>query len=374
MKIAIAGILNKPIIDNSLGGTEQFTFDLVEGLINLNHDLSLFATSDSKTRAKLISVCDSKDTNGVVEGGTETRIPYHLLQSSKIAIESGGFDIVHNSYFESFFLTPFSPWYKCPIVTTVHNDFWQFSNIKKVLEKTQREEDVLVFVSKKARDLAGNPKNSQVIYNGINTSKYKFKAKNEKDNLFWLSRIGWKKGAKESIQVALETGKELILNGNYYFPASEKYFEENVRPFLSPNIRHFSVLSPDEKISHYQNAKAFLFPIQWEEPFGLVMIEAMACGTPVVAFSRGSVPEILRDGLTGFIVNPSDDDIRGDFIIKKTGIEGLCEAIERIYAMPEEEYLQMRQNCRKHIEDNFTIEKMVKGYEEVYKKVFEASR
>src|ERR1035437_899440 len=126
MKIAIAGILNKPITSNSLGGTEQFTFDLAQELVNRSYDVSLFATSDSEVSAKLISVCSSNDSNEVTEGGIGTRIPYQLLQSSNIANVSGEFDIVHNSYFDPFLLTPFSPWFKCPLVTTVHSDFWQF--------------------------------------------------------------------------------------------------------------------------------------------------------------------------------------------------------------------------------------------------------
>lgn len=99
------------------------------------------------------------------------------------------------------------------------------------------------------------------------------------------------------------------------------------------------------------------------------MIEAMACGTPVVAYARGSVPEVIKDGETGFIVNPSDTDIRGNWIIKKTGIEGLCEAVERIYSMPEDQYRQMRRNCRAHVEKNFTVERMVDEYEKVYKEI-----
>ena len=115
----------------------------------------------------------------------------------------------------------------------------------------------------------------------------------------------------------------------------------------------------------YQNACAFLFPIHWEEPFGLVMIEAMACGTPVIAYNRGSVSEIVRDGVTGFIIEEEDrgnQGNRGNWVIKKTGIEGLVEAIKRIGEID-------RASCRRHVEENFTMEKMVEGYEKVYKKI-----
>ena len=99
------------------------------------------------------------------------------------------------------------------------------------------------------------------------------------------------------------------------------------------------------------------------------MAESMACGTPVIAFARGSVPEVIKDGETGFIVNPSNTDIRGDFIIKKTGFEGLCEAVEKIYSTPDKEYKKMRLNCRAHVEKNFAMERMVDNYEKVYQEI-----
>ena len=134
-------------------------------------------------------------------------------------------------------------------------------------------------------------------------------------------------------------------------------------------VFHLGFLEQKELVSYYQNAKLFLFPIEWEEPFGLVMIEAMAAGTPIVAFARGSVPEVIKDGETGFIVNSSDEDKRGDWIVKKVGIDGLCEAVERIYSMPKDHYRQMRKNCRGHVEKFFTIEKMIDNYEMVYKQI-----
>lgn len=95
----------------------------------------------------------------------------------------------------------------------------------------------------------------------------------------------------------------------------------------------------------------------------------MSCGTPIIAYAKGAIPEIIDDGVTGFIVNSSDDDIRGEWIVKKTGVDGLCEAIEKIYSMPEGEYQKMRQNCRTHVEKNFTARRMVEEYLKIYKEV-----
>ena len=105
------------------------------------------------------------------------------------------------------------------------------------------------------------------------------------------------------------------------------------------------------------------------EPFGLVMLEAMACGTPIVAYARGSIPEVIEDGKTGFLVNNSQDDIRGNWIIKKTGVEGIKEAIDKIYSMSKDEYQKMRLACRNHIEKNFSVGKMVNEYKKVYQQI-----
>lgn len=122
-------------------------------------------------------------------------------------------------------------------------------------------------------------------------------------------------------------------------------------------------------ITEFQTSKLFLFPVTYEESFGLVLIESLSCGTPAVAYAKGSIPEIIQDGATGFIVNSSDDDIRGNWIIKKTGVAGLQEAVERIYEMPDNEYRAMREACRKHAEQNFTIEKMTEKYVKTYMKL-----
>src|SRR5207249_3429601 len=136
-----------------------------------------------------------------------------------------------------------------------------------------------------------------------------------------------------------------------------EYFELEVEPHLNEHVKVVTeTVDFNTKIQYYKDASYFIYPIQWEEPFGLVFIESMACGTPVIAFARGAVPEIVKDGETGFIINSSENDIRGNWIIKKTGIEGLSEAIERMYLMNENDYRNMREACRSHVEKNFTIE------------------
>lgn len=375
MRIAIAGILNKQIKKNSTGGTEIFTHLLAKELERRGHKITIFATSDSQVNGKLHSVCSSKDTIGVVEGGIETRIPYHIIQSQEIIKRSSSFDIIHNNYFDTFLFTPFSAWSKCPILTTVHNDFFQFTHLRKILLKAHRKNyDAFAFVSKQSKKLAAHPINSHVILNGIDTKTYTFKEKTAKNYSLWISRMVPKKGAKEAVQSAIKANATLFLSKyKSSNPEYQKYIKTHVAPFLSKKIREVDASSLSKKIKLYQNAKVFLFPMQWEEPFGLVMPEAMACGTPVVALARGATPEIIKDGVTGFLVNPSKNDKRGNWIIKKTGVLGLAEALKIIYSMPEREYLNMRLECRKHVEKKFSLTRLTNDYENIYKKLIRNS-
>jgi len=145
------------------------------------------------------------------------------------------------------------------------------------------------------------------------------------------------------------------------------YYKEKIEPFVDgKDVIVNSLMQGASLASAYQQAKALLFPIQWEEPFGLVMIESMSCGTPVIAYNRGSVAEIVKDGVTGFIIDPDDTKRpgKGSWVIKKQGVDGLVEAIKRVGELD-------RAGCRKYVEEKFTIDKMVEGYENVYKKVLE---
>lgn len=119
-------------------------------------------------------------------------------------------------------------------------------------------------------------------------------------------------------------------------------------------------------MNFYHSAKVTLLPIQCEESFGLTLVESMAAGTPVIAYAKGAIPEIIKDGETGFIVNASKDDIRGNWITKAYGLEGLCEALQRLYNMSPIRYLEMRKNCVRHVNDNFKASRMVDQYEALY--------
>lgn len=213
------------------------------------------------------------------------------------------------------------------------------------------------------------------VYNGIQTEEFLYD-EHGGEYLLIAGRITPEKGTAHAIQVSLDLNKKLYVVGEPIVDTekSRSYWYDMVRPYIDgKKIGYIGFIEKNNLRTLYQKAKALLVPIEWEEPFGLTMIESMACGTPVVAYGRGSVPEVIRDGTTGFIVNPSDTDIRGDWIVKKTGQEGMKEAIEKIYAMPIDQYQSMRRACRARVEKLFTVETMVENYEKIYEKILSGS-
>jgi glycosyltransferase involved in cell wall biosynthesis len=160
----------------------------------------------------------------------------------------------------------------------------------------------------------------------------------------WVGRIIPEKGPGKAIQATLQAEENLTLIGP---ETDDKYWHQEIKPFLSEQIKYIGHMPREKLYSYYQNAKALLVPIDWEEPFGLVMVEAMACGTPVIAFRRGSVPEVVVHGKTGFIVDT---------------VSEMADAMKKIHTID-------RHACRKHVEENFTLEKMSDNYDRVFKKI-----
>lgn len=370
MKVAIVASLLKPISSESIGGTEMFAHLLTEGLVDKGVDVSLFATSDSETRAKLISLCSSKQTNGIYEGDLEVRIPYQILQARNVTQRSKEFDIIHNNYYHFYLLSGFSVFADCPIVTTMHNHHWQSSNLKSILEKTHRKgRDVVVFASKAAQKLSSNLFDSEVIYHGIDISLFPFSPK-PKEYILWYSRMVPPKGIKDAMDASCAGHFPLVVaGGEPVRPDHKTYFVEKIKPNFSSDIKYRGSSTEEEKISLYKNAKALLFPTHLEEQFGLVMVEAMACGTPVIAYNRGAVSEVVKDGLTGFVIDPDDGERpgKGSWVIKKQGIDGLVEAVKRIGEID-------RTACRKHVQNHFTKEKMITDYIALYERFITKQR
>lgn len=237
-----------------------------------------------------------------------------------------------------------------PFVFTLHDTIfpWRASLLKMFASSNE----YLISITKSQQKETSKIKYFSNIYNGIDLNLFPF-SEQSKSDLLWIGRIIPRKGVNEAIQIAKKSSRPLLLIGA---SSDEEYWETKIKPELNNNIQHFGFIAYNKLYYYYRQAKIFLMPIMWEEPFGLVVPEANACGTPVVAFARGSMPELIKDGYNGFLVKPGN-------------IKGMVKAVKRIYDMPKDEYLKMRQNCRKHVEDNFTIEKMVDGYEKVYQQI-----
>ena len=344
------------------GAPEKIVSIIADKLVEREYNVTLFASGDSETKASLISL-QKKATclDPEIGEGKHVDFEYALISKCFQMANKGNFDIIYSNFdYRSAFFAPFS---KIPVVSILHSPL--VGNKKRLLESVSSYQ-YYVSISNAQRKNFPNLPYIATIYHGVDLNDFDFSEK-ENGYLAIVGRVHPYKGIEKAATVARKINKKLLIIGSH---DEKDYWKNKVKPKIDNKyVVYLGQLPQDKVIFYLKTARAFLFPIQWEEPFGLVMIEAMACGTPVVAFARGSVPEIVVDGKTGFIVNSSDSDKRGNWIVKKTGLEGFEEAVRKIYEMPEEEYRQMRQNCRKHVEENFTIEKMIDGYEAVYKKV-----
>jgi glycosyltransferase involved in cell wall biosynthesis len=356
-------------------GTEVF----IEALTaELNSDKNihkvnstLFCSGDSNVQGNKKAFFEKASLNDPAIG-QKLHSLFERIHISKSLEHCNDYDLFHVNIGNGEIVLPFLPFVKIPVVITLHTTLGSRYQ-KKLYQMYKHLKHVYyVSISQFQREAISHLNYANTIYNGIDTSEFIFD-KTSSQYIIWAGRGVPVKGLEDVLEVIRLTKKEARV-----YPildtASIDWFQKDV---LQPrniikrkiNIKMDMNISRGELVKHYQKAKLFLNPIKWEEPFGLVMIEAMACGTPVVAYARGSVPEVVKDGETGFIVNSSEKDIRGKWHIKKTGVAGLIEAVEKIYAMPEAEYQKMRLNCRRHVEKHFTIERMVNEYIDTYKEI-----
>ena len=282
------------------------------------------------------------------------------------------FDLYHINIGDGDLSLPFARFCKKPLLITLHST-WDNPYSREYFSLFNKQKNIFfVSISNIQRKILPDLNYVKTIYNGVDTNVFSFDD-NGGNVIMWAGKAIPEKGADIVIDTVSQTTHTAKL-----FAILKKeqrdWFKEKVKIPLQ-QIEHkkqFSLstnTTHTELVTYYQKSKLFLFPVMYEESFGLVLIEAMSCGTPIIAYAKGSIPEIVKDGVTGFIVNESPNDMRGDWVIKKTGIEGLIEAVEKIYSMPEKDYLTMRKACRKHVEEHFTVERMVEGYKRVYEKI-----
>lgn len=296
----------------------------------------------------------------------ETDLHLKLIE----VLQNERFDLVHFHSTPPFYGLPFAMRTRLPNIFTLHGI--SSPPELKVIKTFNSRNNYFISISNKQREEFPGLNFIKTIYHGIPLEHAEFNSAGGHEMVF-TSRLKKVKGVEEAILVALKTKRHLKLAGDVR--GSEKdYFYETILPMIENSgglVKFLNFVDRSMVSRFFGQGKLFIFPLKWEEAFGLVLLDSMAVGTPVVAFAKGSIPEVIIDGETGFIVNPSDEDIRGNFLIKKTGIDGLCEAVERIYAMPRGLYQKMRKACRLHVESRFTVEQMVDAYEKVYQSMLQ---
>jgi len=353
-----------------VGAIERIVGIITDGLVDRGHEVTLFAAGDSQTKAKLIPLPELATYHHPLlrdDRLSQIDFEYFLLSQAAMIINAGDFDIVHTHMFERSAL--FAPFFHKPVVSTLHT---VNTRITDIIMTRYGSASHFIAISESQRNLMPYLSYAATIYHGIDTKTFSFSEQAE-NHIGFMGRGVEEKGPHLAVQVARELRKPLVL-ATTIRENFQAQFDREAKPFIDGTmIRIVGNITPEEIPPFYQKARLLLFPIQWEVPFGLVMAEAMSCGTPVVVFARGSAPEIVKDGVTGFLVNPSKTDIRGNYIVKTTGLDGLKEAVSRIYALPDDSYRQMRMACRKHIEERFSVSTMLQAYEDVYSSLVKPS-
>lgn len=330
MKIAQISPLYESIPPKLYGGTERIVSYLTEELVRQGHDVTLFASGDSITDAELISVCNkSLRLSDCID-----HLSYHFVQMQEVIEQAHRFDILH--FHTDYLHFPISRLLKYPHITTLHGRL-DLPDLQFLYRKFN---DVpLISVSNHQRGPLPYVNWINTIYHGIPKDFYSLN-ENEGKYLAFLGRISPEKRVDTAIEIAKKAGIKIKVAAKVD-KADQKYFEEKIKHlFDDPMVEYIGEINEVQKREFLGNALALLFPIDWPEPFGLVMIEAMANGTPVIAFNRGSVPEIIEHALNGFIVND---------------VNGALDALNMLH-------LISRKQCREVFDQRFTSEIMAKNY------------
>jgi len=320
------------------GPWESVVSLLTEGLVSRGFDVTLFATGDSETSGKLHAVC----ARGYEEDRSIIPKVWECLHISELYEHAEDFDLIHNNF--DFLPLTYTGLISTPFVSTIHG----FSS-PGILPVYKKYNGKVSYVSISDADRSPELDYIRTIHHGIDIKQFAFQPEPD-DHLLFFGRIHHDKGAREAIEIARACNKKLVLAG---IIQDEAYYRRHVEPHLDNcNAVYVGSVGPVQRNQLLGKACALLHPINFHEPFGLSVIESMACGTPVVAFNKGSMPELIENGKNGFLVTTVD------------------EAIDAVAHVKDID----RSGCRRHVEQHFTVDRMVEEYIQVYATVTEKTK
>ena len=355
LRIGMLAPVSWPVPPESYGPWEQVVSNLTEALVMRGHDVTLFAAPGSKTSARLIetvahpfSLWPEEELrrllrfdpgSGLLDGPPDFRaLEQQHISICMEAAHSNDFDIVH-SHLHVHALV-FSRLLPCPMVTTLHGSAWVQAE-HPILDR--HRDQPFVSISDSERSFKPDLNYVATVYNGIDIDTYKF-CELKEEYLLFSGRLAPEKGVAEAVEIALRSGMPLIIAG-LIEEKHRDYFETTVQPHLADgSVEYVGLLSQKDLVALYQKAKALLCPTLWAEPFGLVAVEAQACGTPVLGRRRGAMVEIIQEGKTGFLFDDVDEAVR------------LVQRLDEIDPC----------TCRENVEQRFTSAVMAEAYEKVY--------
>ena len=338
MRIAQVAPLYESVPPKYYGGTERVVSYLTEELVRQGHDVTLFASGDSETKAHLVAACRRSLR---MDKHCVDRLAHHMLMLENVVQRAAEFDIVH--FHTDYLHFPLSRREQITHVTTLHGRL----DLPDLVPLYQEFREMpVISISNVQREPLPWANWQATVYHGLPADMYQFRDKTG-TYLAFLGRVSPEKRVDRAIEIAKQVGIPLKLAAKVD-RVDKDYFENVVEPLLRhPFVEFVGEIGEGEKEEFLSNAYALLFPIDWPEPFGLVIIEAMACGTPVIAYRGGAVPEVMEEGHTGFIV------------------EGLEDAVDAVRRVPE----LSRKRCREVFDHRFTAERMAHDYLQVYERL-----
>jgi glycosyltransferase involved in cell wall biosynthesis len=339
MRIALVSPLFESVPPQLYGGTERVVAYLTDALLSLGHEITLFASGDSRTGARLLAPCRRALR---LDSSCTDHTPHHVLELEMVAEEAKNFDIIH--FHTDLLHFPMARHLEVPSVTTLHgrldlpdlkNLYYEFSDLP------------LVSISDSQRIPLAFANWVSTVHHGLPLNLLNYHPR-KGGYLAFLGRISRDKRIDRAIEIARLAGKKIKVAAKVD-KSDAAYFETIAHLLKQSHVEFIGEITEQQKNEFLGNAEALLFPIDWPEPFGLVMIEAMATGTPVIAYPCGSVPEIICEGENGFIVN---------------SIPQAVAAVQRLGTIS-------REACRAYFETNFTADRMAKDYITVYERLID---